>query len=107
MLTVSKQFKDEYQKSTSWAVASSMKSSVMLDIVQNDELKGLGLAREVTNRIQRLRKNTGISIDDQIEIFYHFDDGSKSVAQVVGKYADKVFAQTRMPFLSFNEYNGN
>jgi hypothetical protein len=51
MLTVSKQFKDEYQKSTSWAVASSMKSSIMLDIVQNDELKGLGLAREVTNRI--------------------------------------------------------
>lgn len=41
-----------------------MKSSVMLDIVQTDELKNIGLAREITNRIQRLRKTSGISIDD-------------------------------------------
>lgn len=107
MLTISKVFKDQYQKSTEWAVASSMKSSVMLDIVQNDELRGIGLAREVTNRIQRLRKTTGISIDDQIEIFYHFEDSSKSVAQVVTKYADKVFAQTRMPFLNQSELQSN
>jgi predicted class III extradiol MEMO1 family dioxygenase len=31
MLKVSKDFKEEYQKSTKWAVASSMLSSVMLD----------------------------------------------------------------------------
>ena len=40
----------------------------------------MGLSREVTNRIQRLRKTSGISIDDQIEIFYQFDDASKTVA---------------------------
>lgn len=33
MLTVSKAFRDDYQKSKNWAVATSMKSSVMLDIV--------------------------------------------------------------------------
>jgi hypothetical protein len=31
MLKVSKDFKEEYQKSSKWAVASSMLSSVMLD----------------------------------------------------------------------------
>jgi isoleucyl-tRNA synthetase len=64
MLKVSKDFKEEYQKSTKWAVASSMLSSVMLDTEQTEELKNMGLSREVTNRIQRLRKTSGISIDD-------------------------------------------
>jgi len=36
MLTISKSFKEEYLKSKQWAVASNMKSSVMLDIVQTD-----------------------------------------------------------------------
>lgn len=100
MLNVSKSFNKEYKDNKSWAVASSMRSSVMLDVVQTEELKNIGLAREVTNRIQRLRKTSGISIDDQIEIFYSYDDESKAVAKVVSKHADRVIAQTRMPFLS-------
>lgn len=51
MLKISKDFKEEYRTSTKWAVASSMQSSVMLDIEQSEELKNMGLAREVTNRI--------------------------------------------------------
>ena len=54
----------------------------MLDIVQTEDLKNIGIAREITNRIQRLRKTSGISIDDQIEIFYSFDDANKTVAKV-------------------------
>lgn len=92
MLTVSKTFKPEFQKSKEWAVASSMKSSVMLDTVQTDELKSIGLAREVTNRIQRLRKTSGISIDDQIEIYYNCPNEASAVGQCVTKYSDKVFA---------------
>jgi isoleucyl-tRNA synthetase len=63
----------------------------MLDTEQTEELKNMGLSREVTNRIQRLRKTSGISIDDQIEIFYQFDDAQKTVAQAVIKYSDRVF----------------
>lgn len=107
MLKVSKDFKEEYQKSTKWAVASSMLSSVMLDTEQTEELKNMGLSREVTNRIQRLRKTSGISIDDQIEIFYQFDDASKTVAQAVCKYSDRVFQQTRMPFINISELQPN
>lgn len=67
----------------------------------------MGLSREVTNRIQRLRKTSGISIDDQIEIFYLFDDASKSVSKAVQKYSDKVFQQTRMPFINISELQPN
>ena len=44
----------------------------MLGIKMSPQLLSLGQSREVTNRIQRLRKTSGISIDDQIEIFYEF-----------------------------------
>ena len=61
MLKVNKQFKKEI--SDEWATASN-EVSLMLDSVLTDELKANGLSREITNRIQRLRKNTGISIED-------------------------------------------
>ena len=64
MLKINKDFKKEYVESKKWAVASSMLSSVMLDTEQTEELSHMGLAREVVNRIQRLRKNSGISIED-------------------------------------------
>jgi isoleucyl-tRNA synthetase len=107
MLVISKSFKDEFTKSKQWAVASNMKSSVMLDIVQTDQLKAIGIAREITNRIQRLRKTSGISIDDQIEIFYTLK-GEKAggISEVLAKYADKVMAQTRMPFMNTKELQG-
>lgn len=108
MLVISKHFKEEYTKSKQWAVASNMKSSVMLDIVQTEELKHIGIAREVTNRIQRLRKSSGISIDDQIEIFYEFKKESKEgLSYVISKYTDKIMAQTRMPVLNLNEKQGS
>lgn len=107
MLVVSKFFKDEYMNSKQWAVASNMKSSVMLDVVQNDELKNIGIAREVTNRVQRLRKNTGISIDDQIEIYYFYKKETKDgLSSIVKKYTDKIVAQTRMPVLHGKELQG-
>lgn len=107
MLTISKHFKPEYVNSKEWAVASNMKSSVMLDIVQTDQLKHIGIAREVTNRIQRLRKTSGISIDDQIEIFYRFKkETPQGLSFIVSKYSDKVTFQTRMPFLAQAELQG-
>lgn len=59
-------------------------SSVMLDKVLDDELKSVGLARSLTSNIQKLRKDTGISIDDEIEVFYEFG-GESNENSVLGK----------------------
>jgi len=99
MLKVNKTFKPEYEKSKQWAVASSMVSSVMLDTIQTDTLKRSGLAREVINRIQRLRKNSGISIEDQIEVYYKFESEAE-LLKVINEHSDKVVQTTRMPFLA-------
>jgi hypothetical protein len=63
MLKVTKQFNDTYSTSKQYAVASTS-VAVMLDFVQTEELMRHGLSREITNRIQRLRKTSGISIED-------------------------------------------
>lgn len=42
---------------------------VILDTKQNDALKRQGLAREVINRVQKLRKNAGLQVNDDICVF--------------------------------------
>ena len=63
-LKVEKKFNDKYSKSEEYACASNMTSSVLLRTTLDDNLLQMGQAREITNRIQKLRKAVGISIDD-------------------------------------------
>ncbi len=52
-----------------WLVASEGKITVALDINITDELKQEGIARELINRVQNLRKEKGLEVTDQIELF--------------------------------------
>lgn len=49
-----------------WKVANSGAITVALDIILTEELKNEGLAREVVNRIQNLRKESGLNVTDKI-----------------------------------------
>ncbi|MFI5205455.1 MAG: DUF5915 domain-containing protein, partial [Candidatus Paceibacterales bacterium] len=49
-----------------WKVANSGALTVALDITLNDALKQEGLAREVVNRIQNIRKDRGFEVTDKI-----------------------------------------
>ena len=51
-----------------WLVANNGILTVALDIELTDELIEEGLARELINRIQNLRKSSGLEITDRIEI---------------------------------------
>ncbi len=51
-----------------WAVATVGKLTTALDITLNDDLIKEGLARELINRIQNLRKDKGFDIIDKIEV---------------------------------------
>jgi len=102
MLKINKEFNDALKKDSKWAVHSSMMSSVMLDTVQDEDLLHQGLGREITNRIQRLRKTSGISIEDQIEIFYSFagESSEQSVlGRVISAHGDKIAKHTKMAFV--------
>ena len=49
-----------------WKVANNGPLTVALDINLSEELKNEGLAREVVNRIQNMRKDAGFEVTDKI-----------------------------------------
>jgi isoleucyl-tRNA synthetase len=49
-----------------WLVASENGLTVALDITLTDELKAEGIARELVNRVQNLRKESGLDVTDKI-----------------------------------------
>jgi isoleucyl-tRNA synthetase len=49
-----------------WKVANSGSLTVALDVTVTDELRQEGLAREVVNRIQNIRKDKGFEVTDKI-----------------------------------------
>jgi len=63
-----------------WSVASYNGLTVALDITITDELKSEGIAREFVNRIQNLRKDTGLEVQDRISIIVTTGDEIVKVA---------------------------
>ncbi|RKS55494.1 isoleucyl-tRNA synthetase [Gillisia mitskevichiae] len=51
-----------------WLVASSGDITVALDVSISEELKKEGIARELVNRIQNLRKDSGLEVTDTIDV---------------------------------------
>ncbi|MCM4159098.1 isoleucine--tRNA ligase [Antarcticibacterium flavum] len=51
-----------------WLVASNGGLTVALDVHISDELKNEGIARELVNRIQNLRKESGFEVTDSIDV---------------------------------------
>jgi isoleucyl-tRNA synthetase len=51
-----------------WLVANSNGITVALDITISEELKLEGIARELVNRIQNIRKDSGFEVTDRIKV---------------------------------------
>jgi isoleucyl-tRNA synthetase len=51
-----------------WLVANSNGITVALDITISEELKQEGIARELVNRIQNIRKDSGFEVTDKIKV---------------------------------------
>ena len=57
-----------------WLVASSGALTVALDVTLTEELKKEGIARELVNRIQNLRKDSGFELTDRIAVQFKKDE---------------------------------
>src|SRR5690606_16283751 len=51
-----------------WLVANANGVTVALDVTITPELKNEGIARELVNRIQNLRKDNGFEVTNRIEV---------------------------------------
>ena len=52
-----------------WLVANEGALTVALDVTISEELRSEGVARELVNRIQNLRKDSGFEVTDRIDVF--------------------------------------
>lgn len=69
-----------------WLVANDGNLTIALDITVTDELKQEGLARELVNRIQNMRKGSGLNITDKINISYKSDNDYKTAIEAFAGY---------------------
>ena len=74
-----------------WAVTSEGNYTVALDMTITDELFCEGLARELVNRVQTLRKNTGLEVTDRIEIFV---GKNEKIEDAIAKFGDYICGET-------------
>ena len=64
-----------YQDIPGWSVATSGGVTVALDITITEDLRKEGIARDVVNRVQNLRKDMGLDVQDKISILVEETDG--------------------------------
>ena len=69
-----------------WSVASKGSLTVALDINLTPELEQEGDAREFVNRIQRLRKDSGLELTDRIVVEVAANNGIKASLERYNSY---------------------
>ena len=74
-----------------WLVTSEGKLTVALDITVTPELRREGVARELINRIQNIRKDSGFEVTDKIVVEI---EAKESVVEAVAEFGKYIGGQT-------------
>lgn len=78
-----------------WLVATEGKLTVALDITITDSLRKEGVARELINRIQNLRKEKDFEITDRVEVkIARRDDVAESLAEFSGYVCEQTLCES-------------
>ena len=82
-----------------WLVATDGSLTVALDVTLTDALRQEGLARELVNRLQNLRKDSGLEVQDKIRVT--LADQQPELAAAVAAFGDYIRAETQALALTF------
>ncbi len=83
-----------------WLVANANGITVALDVTISPELKKEGIARELVNRIQNLRKDSDFEITDKINISF---ENNEVITQTIANNGDYIKAETLAKDILFKE----
>ena len=75
-----------------WLVASEGALTIALDVELTDELRREGVARELVNRIQNLRKTAGFEVTDRIDTVVYAD--APEIAPALAAFGEWIGSQT-------------
>lgn len=85
-----------------WVVTSMNGNTVALDISLSDNLISEGLAREVINRVQNLRKELGFEVTDRIEITLSAEE---KLANAINNNLNYICSETLADEIRITPYN--
>ena len=83
-----------------WLVANEGRLTVALDITVTEELRKEGLARELVNRVQNLRKSSGFDITDKVNLFILSND---MIDDAIREYRDYIANQVLAASIEIEE----
>ncbi len=86
-----------------WLVANEGNLTVALEVQLTDSLRKEGLARELINRIQNIRKDSGLEITDRIDVAI---EPNKAIQEACGEFGDFVMTQVLADSISFEPNDG-
>ena len=87
-----------------WLVANDGNLTVALEVELNDELRNEGMARELINRIQNLRKECGLEITDRVNVSISPDERVKAA---VDSFSDYIKGQVLADNVTLAENGGH
>jgi len=76
-----------------WSVASDQGVTVALDVTLTEELKQEGVARDLVNRIQNLRKDMGLEVQDKIKVVVA--DTNELVNEAIKNFGEYIQSETQ------------
>ena len=78
-----------------WQVASDGNITVAVDVTLTPGLRNEGMARELVNRIQNIRKDSDFNITDKVDVVLTDAPGVKEAVEAFGGYiASQVLADS-------------
>ena len=89
-----------------WLVASEGRITVALDITLSDELKSEGIARELVNRIQNFRKDSGLEVMDKIKLTFDANEVVKTAIENNADYIKSEVLALDIKFDSLSDAQG-
>jgi isoleucyl-tRNA synthetase len=87
-----------------WSVASDQGVTVALDVTLTEELKQEGIARDLVNRIQNLRKDLGLEVQDKIKLLVA--DSNAEVNAAIALFGSYIQEETQAISLSVGTLEG-
>lgn len=93
-LTVQRYIELPSDGSNQFATHTDADVVVRLDIQEHADLKNEWLARELVNRVQKLRKKAGLQATDDVRVFYAFEAGEGDDLRVAMDEYSEMLART-------------
>ena len=89
-----------------WLVANEGNLTIALDVTITDELKQEGIARDIVNRIQNIRKSRNYDITDKINLVFASNIDTDAAINAYSDYIARQVLATNISIGNISEFEG-